>query len=196
MQDWIRGKIPYFIAPPEPDNRDKDGKPLPKPLKVATETAVAKPVATKSTASGGTNALTGGEDALGNSVKSIKGVTQPLHQIVRSNKFMADDEHHAPDEEDEEEEEVPVVEGAEEEGEWEGIESDEDDEEVGSDEESFFEEEDDTEPPLQWDDLFDTAVGEAEGAGAGDTSVASVASKTSTKSKRGSSLLFLHFFSS
>lgn len=53
-QDWIRGKIPFFVPPPEPT--DAAGKPVPRPLKLAgaasaeqTESAPAKVGATKST---------------------------------------------------------------------------------------------------------------------------------------------------
>ena len=88
------------MPPPEPDNRDKDGKPLPKPIKVAAATKVKSALkGKKSTVSGATDSLTtAGTDALGNKVKSVKGVTQPLHQIVHTTRFLADDEATFPDE--------------------------------------------------------------------------------------------------
>ena len=182
LNDWIRGKIPYFVAPPEPANRDANGKPLPRPLKVSAEASTSTAKKAKSTASGGTDQLTGGTDALGNSVRSIKGVTQPLHQIVHSSKFMADDdqkidEDTEPEDEDEDEE-------------WDGIGSDdddEDDEEEEEDEDPEFSEGDDNEAPLEWDELFAQAVGDAEGSQAesasGSDSDAAVASSLAAKSK-------------
>ena len=180
LNDWIRGKIPYFVAPPEPANRDANGKPLPKPLKVSAEASTSTAKKAKSTASGGTDQLTGGTDALGNSVRSIKGVTQPLHQIVHSSKFMADDdqkidEDTEPEDEDEDEE-------------WDGIGSDDDDEDdEEEDEDPEFSEGDDNEAPLEWDELFAQAVGDAEGSQAesasGSDSDAAVASSLAAKSK-------------
>lgn len=75
---------------------------------------------------------------------------------------MADDEVNEAGE-DEDDEEEDVEEGVTEAEDWEGIESEAEDEEEG-DEESFeLGSDDDNEPPLQWDDLFDQAVGEASG---------------------------------
>lgn len=147
-----------------------------------------------------------GTNARGDVVRTVKGVIQPLHQIVRSNKFLEDDEAHLISSDEEEEEEVGLplplsgVEG-EEEPDWEGIVSDE--EEEG---ESFegVEEEDETETPLQWDDLFDQAVGEAENGSddeeekdqdqEGNTSIVSVAPSTSSiQSKKRSPSPPLHF---
>ena len=151
------------MPPPEPDNRDKDGKPLPKPIKVAAATKVKSALkGKKSTVSGATDSLTtAGTDALGNKVKSVKGVTQPLHQIVHTTRFLADDEAMFPDDDEEEDVEEAEAELAEAED-WSGV---EDEEEDDDEEEESFEvgSEDDTEPPLQWEDLFDQAVGEAEG---------------------------------
>ena len=156
-QDWIRGKIPYFVSPPEPDTRDANGKPLPRPLKVAGLTTDGKKK--KSTASGGTDTLSGGVtvDGEGNHVKSIKGVTQPLHQIVHSNKFLADDNQQIDEDTEEEEDE----EEEEDDEEWGGI-AEDDIEASGSDLEgdSFEGEMPDGDVPLQWDELFAQAVGE------------------------------------
>lgn len=159
LQDWIRGKIPYFVAPPEPDTRDANGKLLPRPLKVAGLNETDKKKKTKGT--GGTETLSGGTtvDAQGNTVKSIKGVTQPLHQIVHSNKFLADDNQKI-DEDTDEEEDDDEEEAADEE--WGGIA--EDDIEADSDFEGDFEGEmPDGDVPLQWDELFAQAVGEESG---------------------------------
>lgn len=157
-QDWIRGKIPFFVAPPEPDTREANGKPLPRPLKVSTATSDTKS-AKKSTASGGTNSLS--IDGQGNTVKAIKGVTQPLHQIVHSTKFLADDNQKIDEDTDEEE----VEDAEEDEEEWGGIGSegeDDDDEDDDEEDESFEAEFGDAEVPLQWDQLFEQAVGDAE----------------------------------
>ncbi|ORY66937.1 Choline/Carnitine o-acyltransferase-domain-containing protein [Leucosporidium creatinivorum] len=161
LNDWIRGKIPYFVSPPEPDTRDANGKPLPRPLKIAGLTEGDKKKKTKGT--GGTETLSGGTtvDAQGNTVKSIKGVTQPLHQIVHSNKFLADDNQKIDEDTDEEDDDDDEEEAAEEE--WGGIA--EDDIEADSDFEgdSFEGEMPDGDVPLQWDELFAQAVGEESG---------------------------------
>jgi len=182
LNDWIRGKIPYFVAPPEPDNRDANGKPLPRPLKVSAEASTSKAKKGKQT---------GGTDELGNTVKSIKGVTQPLHQIVHSSKFMEDDDRKIDDDSEPEEEVAEEVEEDEEE-EWQGIGSDDEAEEDEDDEEledASFEEGDDNEPPLEWDELFAQAVGDAEGSDAdaasdsGSDSDAAVASALAAGAK-------------
>ncbi|KAI5479824.1 hypothetical protein MNV49_002636 [Pseudohyphozyma bogoriensis] len=162
LNDWIRGKIPYFVPPPEPE-KDKDGKPLPRPIRLADAKAAAK-LKAKSTASGGTDMLSGGTtlDEEGNTVKSVKGVTQPLHQIVRSTRFMDDDENKEIEDDEEEDVEGAGGEEADEEEEWGGIESDEEEGDEEDEDEDEFEPEGDDEVPLAWDDLFDQVVGEEE----------------------------------
>ncbi|KDE09054.1 hypothetical protein MVLG_00772 [Microbotryum lychnidis-dioicae p1A1 Lamole] len=160
LNDWIRGKIPFFVAPPEPDTREANGKPLPKPLNPSTSSnKLTKPI--KSTATGGSETLSreegvlaNGLDKNGNTFKSVKGVTQPLHQIVHSTRFLDDDvkaievDEVVEDDGEEEEEE-------EDEEEWGGIASGDEDEE-----EEFEPGEEDDQIPLQWDELFAQAVGE------------------------------------
>ncbi|GAA5872151.1 hypothetical protein JCM1840_006335 [Sporobolomyces johnsonii] len=142
INDWIRGKIPYYVAPPEPV--DAAGKPLPRPLKLSSA-----PVASTSTTT---------LDAEGNTVRKLPGVTQPLHQIVHSTKFLADDVRQI-DQDDSDEEAQEEVEDEEE---WGGIESEESGDEVDDDDDEFDGEVGDAEPPLEWDELFAQAVGEAE----------------------------------
>ncbi|KAM0746605.1 NGP1NT-domain-containing protein [Meredithblackwellia eburnea MCA 4105] len=158
LNDWIRGKIPYFVAPPENENRPKDaeGKPLPRPLKTKASTSTAK----TSTASGGTDKLSKvATDEFGDKVKVVKGVTQPLHQIVHSTKFLDDDEAGRDDDDEDEEDEG---EAEDDEEEWGGIQDE--DLESGEEEDDSFELGSDAgdEPPLQWDELFDQVVGDAE----------------------------------
>lgn len=74
---------------------------------------------------------------------------------------MADDEVNEAGEDDDDEEEVD--EGVTEAEDWEGIESDDEDDEEEDGESFELGSDDDNEPPLQWDDLFDQAVGEASG---------------------------------
>lgn len=160
-QDWIRGKIPFFVPPPEPT--DAAGKPVPHPLKLAgaasaeqTESAPAKVGATKST------------DAEGNTVRRVPGVTQPLHQIVHSTKFLPDDvkrvevdEVAEASDEDEEEGDEEAGEFDDDGEEWGGIESgDDEDEDDLEDDDEFEGEVGAGEVPLAWDELFAQVVGE------------------------------------
>ncbi|KAG0148210.1 hypothetical protein CROQUDRAFT_41630 [Cronartium quercuum f. sp. fusiforme G11] len=122
LNDWIRGKIPYFVPPP-------------------TQIPGMKTLTSKSTEKGDTvmdSNLVADKDTQTEKVGIVKGVSQPLHQIVRSNKFLEDDEvgeiEHA-----EEAEPVPEAERIEndleedvdssEGDEWSGIGSDDDDDE-------------------------------------------------------------------
>lgn len=90
-------------------------------------------------------------------MRKVPGVTQPLHQIVHSTKFLPDDVRRVEvdDEEEGEDEE-------EEEEEWGGIQEDDEDDEAVDVEVG------DAEPPLEWDELFAQVVGEEEGADADD----------------------------
>ncbi|KAA1071014.1 GTPase required for pre-60S ribosomal subunit nuclear export and maturation [Puccinia graminis f. sp. tritici] len=84
LNDWIRGKIPYFVPPPtqtpgfktqnSPEEKDQS--------QLITEQGSEEGKQTKK------SGREDGEDKVG----VIKGVTQPLHQIVRTNKFLEDDE--------------------------------------------------------------------------------------------------------
>ncbi|GAA5933790.1 hypothetical protein JCM1841_002125 [Sporobolomyces salmonicolor] len=148
INDWIRGKIPFYVAPPEPV--DAAGKPLPRPLKLSSTSSA--PVASTSTTT---------LDAEGNTVRRLPGVTQPLHQIVHTTKFLADDVRQIEQDESEEEAQEEGDDVEEDEEEWGGIESGEESDEEEEDDE-FDGEVGDAEPPLEWDELFAQAVGEAE----------------------------------
>ncbi|GAA6010062.1 hypothetical protein JCM11491_005849 [Sporobolomyces phaffii] len=150
INDWIRGKIPYFVPPPEPV--DAAGKPLPRPLKLGSGVAAATtPVASTSASKLDT-------DAEGNTIRRLPGVSQPLHQIVHSTKFLPDDNKKIDVDEDEDDDE-PVdssfaVEDDDEE--WGGIASEGEGDE---DEDEFDGDEGDSAEPLEWDDLFANAEG-------------------------------------
>ncbi|GAA5892440.1 putative GTPase NOG2 [Sporobolomyces salmoneus] len=148
INDWIRGKIPYFVPPPEPV--DAAGKPLPRPLKLGSGVASTTPVASTSASKLDT-------DAEGNTIRKLPGVTQPLHQIVHSTKFLPDDNKKIEDDEDEDDEPVDssfYVEDDDEE--WGGIASEGAD---GLEDDDEEEEGDESAEPLEWDDLFANAEG-------------------------------------
>ncbi|GAA5987009.1 hypothetical protein JCM10908_000990 [Rhodotorula pacifica] len=168
LNDWIRGKIPFYVAPPEPT--DAAGKPLPRPLKFASSSATAATASTSSASNGASSANAGAEasvfdklDANGNTTRRVPGVQQPLHQIVHTTKFLPDDVRRIEEEQEDVEEEDEDEDEADEEV---GDETFEDDgEEWGGIEESGEEEaEDDDAAPLEWDELFAQAAGDAESA--------------------------------
>ncbi|GAA5882199.1 hypothetical protein JCM16303_002275 [Sporobolomyces ruberrimus] len=151
INDWIRGKIPYFVAPPEPT--DAAGKTIPRPLKLGSGASVAS-----TTPAASTSASKLDTDAEGNTIRRLPGVTQPLHQIVHSTKFLPDDNKKIDVDEDEDDEPVDSSFYVEDDGEeWGGIASGDEDEE--EDEEEFDGEEGDSAEPLEWDDLFANAEG-------------------------------------
>ncbi|BGP47357.1 GTPase required for pre-60S ribosomal subunit nuclear export and maturation [Rhodotorula kratochvilovae] len=159
INDWIRGKIPFFVAPPEPT--DAAGKPLPRPLKLASASSAAaeQTESAPSTKMGATKSL----DADGNTVRRVPGVTQPLHQIVHSTKFLPDDvkrvemdEVAAASDDDDEQEEGAEFDDEDDEEEWGGIESGDEEE----DDDEFDPEVGAGEIPLEWDELFAQVVGE------------------------------------
>lgn len=166
-QDWIRGKIPYYVAPPEPT--DAAGKPIPRPLKLGSSSVAAS--ASSSSKKKDTPSVFDKIDENGNTTRRVPGVQQPLHQIVHSTKFLPDDVRRIDaDEEEEEEESGEEEDSFEDDGEeWGGIQSDSDDAEGLEEEEDDSSEGDDA--PLEWDDLFAQAVGEADHS-AEDVSVA------------------------
>lgn len=129
LNDWIRGKIPFFVPPPD--------KEAPGEEKVSNE------------APGEREVMEAQERALGEILgeKRVKGVEQPIKQIVTVSKFLSEDTRRAEEEEEEEEEDVEVN------GEVEGDEGDsagEDDE----DEDEVEGEEDEEAEELAWDDIF------------------------------------------
>jgi len=79
LNDWIRGKIPYFVRPPEPELR-----------KASSEMVDAV------TAAAAAHAETSDAKAFGEG--KVAGVVQPLHQIVSRQKFIGDDQGKAVDE--------------------------------------------------------------------------------------------------
>ncbi|KAI8448041.1 NUC091 domain-containing protein [Phakopsora pachyrhizi] len=79
LNDWIRGKIPYFVPPPAQIHGKKVDK-------------AGEPVETQNEQVVSSNDADATKKLKNHNVDSekralIKGVTQPLHQIVRSNKF-------------------------------------------------------------------------------------------------------------
>lgn len=86
LNDWIRGKIPYFVPPPTqtPGLKPQD----------TTEEKVSPDESQLTTEQGSREAKEAKKIDQGEveKVGTIKGVTQPLHQIVRTNKFLEEDE--------------------------------------------------------------------------------------------------------
>jgi nuclear GTP-binding protein len=124
-QDWIRGKIPFYVPPP---------------ALVATDASTSSAVAPPSTLRQ--------RNAEGDDVGRIKGVVQPLHQIVRNTDFLSDDEGAGDDDLDDG---INAVDYDEDE-EWGGI-IDEDSLEVEVEGAEVGEE-----PPLAWDDIMGSSV--------------------------------------
>ncbi|BGO98688.1 Nucleolar GTP-binding protein 2 [Rhodotorula toruloides] len=156
INDWIRGKIPFYVPPPEaPAPSSSTSKSL-KPSKLSGPSSSATMFKSQL-------------DDEGNTVRKVPGVQQPLHQIVHSTKFLPDDVRRVEMDGDEEEE----ASGEEdEEEEWGGIQEDAEEEEdveveVGG-----------AEPPLEWEELFAQVVGEDED-GADDVEGASAGGATS-----------------
>lgn len=171
MQDWIRGKIPYYVAPPEPT--DAAGKPIPRPLKLGSSSASTTVADDKPKATSVFDQV----DENGNTTRRVPGVQQPLHQIVHSTKFLPDDVRRIED--DDEEDEAEGAEGAddtfEDDGEeWGGI-AEDDGEAESLDEEEDEEDEgaaDGDEAPLAWDELFAQAVGDVDEADSSEADAA------------------------
>jgi nuclear GTP-binding protein len=138
LNDWIRGKIPYFATPPEKAPQAADA--------IANAVDTTTPATTETT-------IDEKERALGASLngRRVKGVDQPISKIVTAGKFMGEDARRYSDMIQDEE---PVVEGdgydksdAEEE---EPSDAEEDDEEEEEDEV-----EDQDEAPMAWDEVFE-----------------------------------------
>ncbi|KAJ9115103.1 GTPase required for pre-60S ribosomal subunit nuclear export and maturation [Naganishia vaughanmartiniae] len=140
LNDWIRGKIPYFATPP-----DK-----------APQAAGANAAETTSQTAATETTIDEKERALGASLngRRVKGVDQPISKIVTAGKFMGDDARRYSDMIQDDE---PVVEGdgydksdAEEEEEGSDAEEDDDEEEEGDEEEA-----DEEEAPMAWDEVVE-----------------------------------------
>ncbi|SOV07077.1 related to NOG2 - GTPase involved in ribosomal large subunit-nucleus export [Ustilago sp. UG-2017a] len=165
LNDWIRGKIPFFVAPEMPEDAAKAGKGKAK--------AVAEEVQTTETnedaeASAEIDAAT---DKLLKR-KKVKGVEQPLKQIAVATKFTREDIEagHPEDYVMERSKDEPVPELAvDEDATFESDEEvdDDDDEEDDEDED----EDGDALEDLNWDDVFQGGSGneeEADEEAAGD----------------------------
>ncbi|KAJ9104555.1 GTPase required for pre-60S ribosomal subunit nuclear export and maturation [Naganishia friedmannii] len=133
LNDWIRGKIPYFATPPEKAPQAVDANANAETTQTATT-------------------IDEKERALGASLngRRVKGVDQPISKIVTAGKFMGEDARRYSDMIQDDE---PVVEGdgydksdAEEE------EGEEEEDEDGEDED---EEEEEEEAPMAWDEVFE-----------------------------------------
>lgn len=70
FQDWIRGRIPYFARPPQT-------------AEPSTKVASSEPVTKSATASEGPEL---------EKTRRIVAVDQPLHQVIHTSKFLAEDE--------------------------------------------------------------------------------------------------------
>lgn len=135
LNDWIRGKIPFFVRPPDREDgafgsKGKERKEMPEVIE--------------------------GE-------KKVKGVQQPIKQIVVTNRFVGEDIETI---EEEEEEWNGIVESEKDEDEDDGEVDvdDDDDEEDGAGSEDDAVEGDETEnaapeEELGWDDVFDAVAG-------------------------------------
>ncbi|TXT13462.1 hypothetical protein VHUM_00829 [Vanrija humicola] len=140
LNDWIRGKIPFFVPPPA--RPTKEGP-------VADEEPVNE--ASEDT----TKVLEEQERALGKLLgeKRVKGVEQPIAKIVTMTKFMGGDARRA----DEDELNMDVEGNDYEEDAEEDDDEEEEDEEDGEEEEDDEEEDaeaDDADAELAWEDVF------------------------------------------
>lgn len=139
LNDWIRGKIPFFVAPP---SRPETGP-------VANEEPVAEPTDDQR------EVLEAQERELGKLLgeKRVKGVGQALKSIITMSKFLPDearrdDEFEDAMAEDVEEVDEEVDEDDDEEDEDEDAEDDDDEEEDEGDSE------DEPNADLAWEDVF------------------------------------------
>ncbi|KAN0061605.1 GTPase required for pre-60S ribosomal subunit nuclear export and maturation [Thecaphora frezii] len=149
LNDWIRGKIPFFVAPPLPEGKaDAKGKGK---EKAASEAEV------EATADASAQADDQEIDRIVRK-KTVKGVEQPLSQIAVVTKFTKEDVNGGVPEdfemdrdEDDEAPELAV-------GEDDEVFEDDDDDEGEEDEE------DDALEELGWDDVFNGEGGDEEAA--------------------------------
>lgn len=141
LNDWIRGKIPYFVPPP-----DKEADSEIKKEGVVTE-------ATGEAA----KLLEEQERELGKALgeKRVKGVKQELKAIITMPKFMGDDVKRLADEESDEEmadgESDDAAAAVEDDLDDEDMEDDDEDEEEEDDDDDEVDEED---GDLAWEDVF------------------------------------------
>jgi len=149
LNDWIRGKIPFFVAPAEDAARLAKGRGKATTEEVDTATAV--------DANNDVEALVEADAAMDKLLKkkTVKGVEQPLKQIAVATKFTREDiEAGRPEDyimERREDEPVPEL-AVDEDATFDSDEEvDEDDDEDDEDDE---EEEGDALEDLNWDDVF------------------------------------------
>ncbi|EIW68598.1 hypothetical protein TREMEDRAFT_31855 [Tremella mesenterica DSM 1558] len=129
LNDWIRGRIPFFVSPPDT-----------KIEKVGEERVTDEH-------EGEREVMEAQEKALGKILgqRRVKGVEQPIKQIVTVTKFLAEDARREGEDDESSKEEVDHDENGDKD------ESMEDDEEDEDDEES---EEEDGQADLAWEDIF------------------------------------------
>ncbi|PWN43639.1 NGP1NT-domain-containing protein [Ceraceosorus guamensis] len=137
LNDWIRGKIPFFVAPPLPAFKEK--KPALTTLGAPAETAASK-------------AQDGEDVGLVAKKKIIKGVDQPIRAIAVVNKFSKADAQGGLPEDFEPDHDAEVAPGMDEDGAEEDIASG--DSEDDGEEEQEDEDDDETLEGLKWEDVF------------------------------------------
>lgn len=171
LNDWIRGKIPFFVPPPVNESSGPVSKeePATEPTDAAREIMEAQ------------------EKELGKILgeKRVKGVAQPIKQIVTMTKFFADDARR------EDVDEV-MAEGGEDLEEGEEMDEDEEDEEEDEDEDEDEEDEDDeddedadlAEAELAWEDVFPADAAAVEAMSEASASESEAEDKPAQKEKR------------
>lgn len=176
LNDWVRGKIPYFVAPPLPEGHSA---------------AHAQDIKGKGKAVADEAVDTSAIDKLARK-KTVKGVEQPLRQIAVANKFTREDvDGGLPEDFDaaaktgsaEDESEVDYSEASDDDGEGasDGSEDDKDDSEIASDEDDGLED-------LAWEDVFKGASSPGEAVESSDvtkTEEAAVEEETAKPRKEG-----------
>jgi nuclear GTP-binding protein len=92
LNDWIRGKIPYFAMPPDKQGSSGAANAEPEAEPTAEDKAVQEELAAREAELG---------KLLGE--KKVKGVEQPLRSIITVSKFIGDDKRRIDDESEEDE---------------------------------------------------------------------------------------------
>lgn len=100
LNDWIRGKIPYFVRPPESDKTEREaGAEIGVEAREAAHTnGLEQDMEVRPSVGGAQSssfARESGDRAAG--FGRVAGVTQPLHQIVSRTRFLDDDRQILPD---------------------------------------------------------------------------------------------------
>lgn len=137
LNDWIRGKIPYFVRPPEPEL----------PAKTAASTAAEEALAADASTSAFDQKT---QDKMFGEGR-VAGVVQPLHQIVTRQRFIGEDAMRADAVNTDEEEWGGIAAGDAEAEDAEVIENDLENPAAGPSSDAVSEESDDEE--LAWEDL-------------------------------------------